>query len=83
MDGFIYKSATELATLIREGVATSSEIVEDHLDHIKRYNSKLNALISIFEEEALKQAAECDKEAKERKFRGPLHGVPVTIKEQF
>ncbi len=83
MDKYIYKSATVLAQLIREGKATSTEIVTEHLERIKKHNDKLNALISIFEEEALEEAAACDKETKDGKSRGPLHGVPVTIKEQF
>jgi amidase len=83
MNQYIYKSATELASLIFEGKATSYNIVKEHLVRIKQHNDKLNALISIFEEEALQEAALCDKEAKEGKFRGSLHGVPVTIKEQF
>jgi len=83
MGSFIYKSATELAAMIREGKATSSEIVRDHLDQIKKYNGGLNALISVFEEEAMEEAAECDREAKKQRFRGPLHGVPITIKEIF
>ena len=83
MNQYIYKSATELAKLIREGKATSSDIVKEHLGQIKEHNNKLNALISIFEEEAIHEAGMCDKEAKEGNLRGPLHGVPVTIKEQF
>lgn len=83
MNQYIYKSATELAKLIREGKATSYDIIKEHLQQIKEHNDKLNALISIFEEEALQEASMCDKEVKEGKFRGPLHGVPVTIKEQF
>src|SRR6266540_7430834 len=83
MSKFIYKSATELAHLIREGRATSSDIVKEHLEQIKKHNEKINALISLFEEEALEQAAQYDRETKEGKFRGPLHGVPVTIKEIF
>jgi amidase len=80
---YIYKSAIELATLIRERKATSTDIVKEHLEHIHRHNHKLNAFISVFEEEALQEAASCDQEAREARFRGPLHGVPVSIKEQF
>lgn len=83
MNQFIYKSAIELAALIREGKATSTEIVSAHLDQIKKYNGQLNALISIFEEEALQEAALCDQEAALGKFRGPMHGVPITVKEQL
>jgi amidase len=83
MGKFIYKSATELAALIRERKATSSDIVKDHLEQIKKHNKKLNALISVFEEEALQEAVERDEEARDVRIRGPLHGVPVTIKEMF
>lgn len=80
---YIYRSATELAKLIRDGEATSVEIVKEHLDRIKRRNDELNAFVSVFEDEALAVAAERDREAREGRFRGPLHGVPVSIKEQF
>ena len=83
MSSYIYKSAIELAGLIRDGKASSTDIIREHLEQIKRYNNTLNALISIFEDEALMAAAECDNETREGKSRGPLHGVPVTIKEQF
>lgn len=83
MKKYIYKSASELAKLIRDGKATSSDIVKEHLDQIKEHNDKLNAMISIFEDEALREAELCDQEVREGNFRGPLHGVPVTIKEQY
>ncbi|WP_080055301.1 amidase [Spirosoma aerolatum] len=83
MSQYIYQSATELAAMIREGKASSVAIVQAHLDQIKKHNHTINALISIFEEEALQEAFQCDLEAQEGRFRGPLHGVPVTIKEMF
>jgi amidase len=83
MNSFIYQSAATLARLIREGKASSTEIVTQHLARIKEHNDKLNALISIFEKEALATAAQCDQEAAAGNFRGPLHGVPITIKECF
>ena len=83
MENFIYKSAIELAGLIKDGHATSVAIVAEHLQRIKKINPEVNALVSIFETEALEEAAACDKEANEGKWRGPLHGVPITIKEQF
>ncbi|HXH48924.1 MAG TPA: amidase [Terriglobia bacterium] len=83
MPQYIYRSACELARLIREGQATSVEIVKEHLDRIKQHNGELNAFVALFEEEALAVAAERDQQAREGKFLGPLHGVPVSIKEQF
>ncbi|MEK6194287.1 MAG: amidase family protein [Deltaproteobacteria bacterium] len=83
MGEFIYMSATELARLIRSGKATSTEIVKDHLDRINKLNPTLNAVVIILADEALKTAAACDREAGQGSFRGPLHGVPMTVKEQF
>jgi amidase len=83
MPQYIYRSASDLAKLIREEQATSTDIVKEHLDRIKERNSELNAFVSVFEDEALAVAAERDQQARQGKFLGPLHGVPVSIKEQF
>ena len=57
MEGkFIYKSATELATMIRHHEATSIEIVTEFLNNIKNNNYKYNALIWLREKEALEDA---------------------------
>ena len=83
MPRFIYKSATELAALIRDGKATSVEIVREHIAQIKKHNDELNAVVIPMFDEALILATLLDEEAKTGSFMGPLHGVPVTIKEQF
>jgi amidase len=83
MQQYIYRSACELAKLIREGRATSADIVKEHVDRIKERNGELNAFVEVFEAEALAVAAERDRQARDGKFLGPLHGVPVSIKEQF
>jgi amidase len=83
MPQYIYRSASDLAELIREGKATSADIVKEHLARIKERNGELNAFVDVFEAEALAVAAERDQQAKEGKFLGPFHGVPVSIKEQF
>ena len=83
MSDYIYKPATELAQLILSGQVTSVEIVQEHLDQIKKHNPSLNAVIIHMGNEALKTAAECDEETKKGISRGPLHGVPMTVKEQY
>ncbi|HUX44683.1 MAG TPA: amidase [Terracidiphilus sp.] len=83
MPPYIYRSACELAKMIREGQATSLDIVQEHLARIKERNGELNAFVNLFEGEALTTAAERDEQAQQGKFLGPLHGVPVSIKEQF
>ena len=72
MEKFIYRSAKELAELIRSGKATSTEILNAHLDQIKKHNSTLNAIVILVEDEALEMAAQCDDEARQGKFRGNL-----------
>lgn len=83
MGKFIYKSAIELADLISSGEGTSVEIVKEHLEQIKKHNPALDAVIILLEKEALAEAAKCDEESGRGQFRGPLHGVPMTIKEQY
>ena len=56
MGRFIYRSAIELADLISSGQATSTEIVMEHLEQIKKHNPALDAVIILLEEEAMKEA---------------------------
>ena len=83
MQQYIYRSACELAKLIREGRATSVDIVKEHVSRIKERNGELNAFVNLFEAEALAVAAERDQQAQAGRFLGSLHGVPVSVKEQF
>ena len=85
MEGkFIYKSASELAAIIRNRQANSTEIVTEFLNNIKNNNYKYNALIFIRDQEALEDARKADEElAKGDTVNKPLLGVPVTIKEMF
>lgn len=83
MHQLLFLSAHELALLIKERKATSCDIVRAHLDHIKKHNSKINAMISVYEEEALELAKVRDVQIRESEILGPLHGVPVTVKEMF
>ncbi|MFP3948182.1 MAG: amidase [Longimicrobiales bacterium] len=80
---FLYRSGIELAASIRDGTASSREIVREHLDRIHERNDELNAVVRIKEDDALRIAEERDREARRGELRGPLHGVPITIKEQF
>jgi len=85
MEGkFIYRSASELAAMIRSGQASSVEIITEFLNNIKNNNYKYNALIFIREHEALEEARKADEEvAKGDTVNKPLLGLPVTIKEMF
>ena len=76
-------SATEMAEQIREGAATSLELVELHIARIKQVNPALNAMVVPLFSEARAAAEAADRELNSGQDLGPLHGVPVSIKEFF
>src|SRR6202521_5402749 len=80
-DAIYYKDATELAALIRTKELSSREVVQAHLDRIRTVNPKINAIVTLLAEDALKGADAADKAVKNRAELGPFHGVPFTIKD--
>jgi amidase len=72
-------SATQQARLIRERRVSSRELVTAHLDRIAAVNPRINAAVQVLAESALAAAAAAD--ASEP--RGPLHGVPFSIKDSL
>lgn len=80
---FIHRSAAELAALIRNRQATSTEVVQEHINHIKNENHRTNAFVWLFEQEALQAAARADAQVARGEPLGLLHGVPVSVKESF
>ncbi len=71
----------ECARQLRAGQTTSVEVTARCLARIADENPKLNAFILVMAEAARAQAAEADRELKAGRDRGPLHGVPVSIKD--
>jgi amidase len=80
---FIFKPASVLAEMIRNGIATSEEVVQEHINHIKNQNWKTNALVWLFEEDALEAARQADQKRAAGEATGLLFGVPVTVKEHY
>jgi amidase len=80
-DDIVLKSAGELASAIRRKELSSKAIVEAHLEQIAKVNPKLNAVVQLTADAALKEADEADAALARGEIRGPLHGVPVTIKD--
>ena len=74
-------SAVETALAIRSGVISAVEVIEAHIEHMRAINPKLNAVVVDLSEEALKVAKASDKARAKGIELGPLHGVPITIKE--
>ena len=79
-----FETATRLAHAIRNGRLSSVEATQAHLDRIERLNGPLNALVVIDRDGALKAARAADRaRTRKKETLGPLHGVPITIKEAF
>ncbi len=79
-----FETATRLARAIRNGRLSSREATERHLERIEKLNGSVNALVVIDHEGAMKTARAADRaRAKKGSKLGPLHGVPITIKEAF
>lgn len=76
-------SATEAAAIIRTGRVTSEELVGGCLDHIKAQEDRIGAWAFLDPELALSQARAADEELREGRTLGPLHGVPVGVKDIF
>jgi len=66
---------------ISDGALTSAELVEQALERIRERNRPLNAFTCVLEAEARRQAAALDAEARAGAPRGPLHGIPVAVKD--
>lgn len=83
MDKLHTKSAVELAELIRTKKASAVEVLEHFLARIEKYNPELNAVIWMDAERGRKRAREADAALARGEVWGPLHGVPMTIKESY
>jgi aspartyl-tRNA(Asn)/glutamyl-tRNA(Gln) amidotransferase subunit A len=81
--GLASLSLAEASRRIRARQVTSVELTQALLDRIKVYNPKVNAYITVMRAEALAKAARLDEEAKAGKFRSPLHGVPIALKDNI
>ena len=83
MDKLHYKSATEIAALIASKKVSAVEVFEHFLKRIETHNPKLNAIIWMDAERGRKRAREADAALARGESWGPLHGVPMTIKESY
>jgi aspartyl-tRNA(Asn)/glutamyl-tRNA(Gln) amidotransferase subunit A len=78
-----FASLLEAGALLRARSISSVELTRLMLDRIAELDSELNAFITVTTELALQQAARADAELADGKDRGPLHGIPIAIKDLF
>ena len=79
----LYRSAFDLADDIKQGALTSSEVLEFFLDRVDRFNPEVNAVVQLDADRARWRADEADAAAARGEDWGPLHGVPLTIKDAY
>ncbi|MCP4769296.1 MAG: hypothetical protein GY875_23940 [Gammaproteobacteria bacterium] len=83
MNDVIYWSAVRLTRSLRAGELCSRELVDACLARIEEVNPAINAVVQLVAERAQAEADELDRLAVNGQFRGPLHGVPITIKDSL
>jgi len=82
-NSILFSSATEIAENIRSGKLTSYEVVTAFFEQIDQHNHTYNAVVTLNKAEALKRAKEADIAISKGENWGKLHGVPVTIKDNY
>ena len=76
-----FRSATDLADAIRAGELSPVEVVETFFERIDDQNDELNAYVNVLKQRAREQAREAEQAVESGEDLGPLHGVPVAIKD--
>jgi amidase len=77
----VYSTATELAAAIWSRQVSAVEVLDAHLTQIAEHNPRLNAVVTLDEDGARRRAEAADRALQRRERWGPLHGVPVTLKD--
>src|SRR5262245_2606491 len=75
------ETATALAARIRRRELSAAEVVRAHLERIDDVNPATNAIVTLDREGALAQAAEADRRLARGEPAGPLHGLPIAVKD--
>ena len=76
-----FSTATEIATAIRLRRISAAEVLELYLARIAKHNPALNAICTLDEAGARRRAQAADASMAKGELWGPLHGVPMTIKD--
>jgi len=72
----------DMQKAMQEGRVTSRELVQQYLTRIATYEDKLNAAMTI-NPRALQEAEALDRERARGRVRGPLHGIPIALKDNI
>ena len=81
MDDILHASIAQMAAQIRKGELSPVELIEATLEKVDQCEPQLNAFITVFREESLESARRAEVEIKSGKDLGPLHGMPIALKD--
>ena len=81
MDEFAFQSAVNLVKAIQDKKISSSELLELYIERSERLNPNINAIVETDLETARAKARQADEALAKNEHWGPLHGLPITIKE--
>jgi aspartyl-tRNA(Asn)/glutamyl-tRNA(Gln) amidotransferase subunit A len=77
----LHPSIAQISELLRKGSASPVELTTDALARIEKLNPRLNAFITVTADSALEEARRAEAEMRHGDWRGPLHGVPLSLKD--
>lgn len=83
IEDIAFYSIAELAGLVRSRQVSSEQLTRFFLERIRKYDGRLEAVITLTEELALARSRQMDEEIASGHYRGPLHGIPYGIKDLF
>src|SRR3990172_7834303 len=81
VDNLCEMNLADVAALVRSKQVSPVEVTMAVLERIEQLNPRLNAFLTVAAESALEQARAAEKEIAKSEYRGPLHGVPVALKD--
>lgn len=82
-DDLPFLTVAELARLIRSRQLTSVRLTQACLNRLERFGPELFCLITLLREEAMAEAEQADADIRRGRWKGPLHGIPYTLKDLF
>ena len=82
-EALAFETVARLASLIERREVSPVALVEAYLERIDRLDSRVHAYITVCGESALAEARTAEREIASGRYRGPLHGVPIGLKDQF
>ena len=83
MSDLHFLSIAEASRLVRSRKVSPVELAQAHLARIRDFDGSLAAFITLTEDHAMKQARHAEREIAKRRYRGPLHGIPVGLKDIY